>query len=513
MNKFLFSIITPIYKTPIDKLKRLYDSLANQTYSNWEWIVFDDSPENYKNSYNYVHELAQTDKKVFLYSENFNYGSVGEVKRKSFFLGKGDILVEVDHDDELIDTCLENLLIAYNYSDDIGFVYGHACELYEDGRGIIDYGDNWAFGYGRYQKSIYKDKEYKVAIVGNINPKTIRHISGIPNHIRSWKKDIYYKIGGHNKRLHVADDYELFIRTFLNTQIAKINVFTYIQYFDGNNTQFVKNSDIQKIVYKTANFYNKKIHNRFLELGINDYVYINDNKYDTEIQSPETELYTNIIIPSELLKNNLIDTKIKNNENNNSIIENKQNLYAYSRVYNILSVIEYRQTEHYSNLLKWIVNLTNCQSYLELGVEYGTNITEIKDIVKICVGVDINIIETLNKGKIEFYQMTTDEFFLQNLKTFDIIFIDANHNFEQVKKDFENSLKILNKFGIIILHDTDPIIEDLLTSNHCDDCYKIIDYISAKNDLNIITFPIQETGMTFVMRKNDRRINNFIKNK
>ena len=508
-STLFFSIITPIYKTPIYKLKRLYKSISNQTYDHWEWIVYDDSPPEYTEASEYIQLLSEQDENIRLYRNEKNSGIIGEVKKKAFLLGEGDILVEVDHDDELVDTCLENLLTAYSYSDEIGFVYGHACEQYEDSDDIIDYGDNWAFGYGRYKNAIYNNKEYKVAIVGNINPKTIRHITGIPNHVRSWRKDVYHKIGGHNKTLHVADDYELFVRTFLNTKIAKIDVFTYIQYFERNrsNTQFTKNSDIQEIVKQTASFYNKKIHSKFLEIGISDYVWVDYNHFDTNIKNPEIEEYANIIIPIDLLKNNLIEIETKNNLIK---MENKQDKYAYSRVYNIPSTLEYKQTEHYSNLIKWMVRLTNCQSYLELGVEYGLNIQEIKNLVKICVGVDINVVDIIDKGNIEFYQMTTDDFFSKNKRTFDIIFVDANHNFEQVKKDFDNSVKILNEFGVIILHDTDPIIEELLTPGHCDDSYKIVDYISSKKDLNIITLPIQETGLTLVMRKKDRRVNKFI---
>jgi glycosyltransferase involved in cell wall biosynthesis len=500
-----FSIITPIYKTPEYKIKRLYNSLVNQTYSDWEWIVFDDSPTDYKDSYNFVSNLSKSDDRIKLYSENKNCGIIGEVKRNAFYLGSGDILVEVDHDDELINTCLENLKIAYEYSDEIGFVFGFCCEIYEDEENILDYGDLWAFGYGGYTDIVYNNKKYKVATVGNVNPKTIRHIVSIPNHVRTWKKDVYYKIGGHNKHLHVADDYELYVRTFLNTKIAKINAFTYIQYFERNatNTQFVKNKDIQDLVALTANYYNDKIHNRFIELGVNDYVWIDSKTYDLNLPNPQKEEYANIIIPNNLLINNLdFDKNI-----NYDIVENDDflNTFAYSRLYNIPSTIKYKQTEHYYNLIKWLIKLTNCQSYLELGSE---TIQEIKKIVKTCVCVDnINI----KNNDIELFQMTTNEFFKINNQKFDIIFIDKNHNFKQTKIDFDNSLNILNKHGIIIIHDTDPITEELLKPNHCDDCYKIIDYIEKQEYLNVITLPLQETGMTIVMRKNDKRIIN-IKN-
>ncbi len=499
MKNLFFSVITPIYNTPIFKLKRLYESLINQTYSNWEWVLVDDSSDGYTEAFDYIKDLK--DDKITIYKNDHNIGSIGYVKNKAFFLAGGDILVEVDHDDELINTCLENLNISYNYSSEIGFVYGHATEIYENNEGTIDYGDVWGMEYGRYSKTTYKGKDYKVAMAGNINPKTIRHITGVPNHVRSWRKDVYYKLGGHNCTLQVADDYELIIRTFLETKIAKMNVFSYIQYFElktENNTQFIKNTEIHELVPKITELYNDEIHKRFIELNINDYVW-NDGFVNLNAPNPEIEQFANIIIPEELLKNQL------------KPIMSKENLYAYSRVYDINSILEYKKTEHYSNFIKWLVRLTNCQSYLELGVEYGTNIIEIKDIVNLCVGVDINVVDILDKGNIMFFQMTTDDFFDKFSNTFDIIFIDANHSFEQVKKDFNNSLSVLNKFGIIILHDTDPITEDLLTKEHCNDSYKIVDYIESLENLNIITLPIQETGLTLVMRKNDRRVLNFLK--
>ena len=51
---------------------------------------------------------------------------------------------------------------------------------------------------------------------------------------------------------------------------------------------------------------------------------------------------------------------------------------------------------------------------------------------------------------------TSDQFFAQNNDSFDCIFIDGLHTYAQVKKDINNSLKCLNKNGIILLHDCLP---------------------------------------------------------
>jgi len=55
------------------------------------------------------------------------------------------------------------------------------------------------------------------------------------------------------------------------------------------------------------------------------------------------------------------------------------------------------------------------------------------------------------------YTMTSDEFFEKYPeKTYDIIFIDGLHHSEQVDKDIENSLNVLNEGGTIVLHDCNP---------------------------------------------------------
>ena len=49
------------------------------------------------------------------------------------------------------------------------------------------------------------------------------------------------------------------------------------------------------------------------------------------------------------------------------------------------------------------------------------------------------------------FRGTSDEFFSQNSKNYDCIFIDGLHVYQQVIKDILNSIKILNNNGVIIL--------------------------------------------------------------
>ena len=51
---------------------------------------------------------------------------------------------------------------------------------------------------------------------------------------------------------------------------------------------------------------------------------------------------------------------------------------------------------------------------------------------------------------------TSDNFFKNNKKQYDVIFIDGLHIYEQCRKDVINSLKVLDNKGFIFLHDLTP---------------------------------------------------------
>ncbi len=163
----------------------------------------------------------------------------------------------------------------------------------------------------------------------------------------------------------------------------------------------------------------------------------------------------------------------------------------------------------YKYIIGEIARYTNCKTYLELGVYHGDTFQYMSSIVENTIGVDMMDMRQSKVGT--FFQMSTDDFFKKNKKRVDIVFIDADHNIKSVIRDFENSLKILNRLGIIFIHDTDPKSKEFIKRNRCNDAYKIISYIEKKHpSLNIVTLPISEAGLSMVMRKKDRRIYNYL---
>jgi hypothetical protein len=164
----------------------------------------------------------------------------------------------------------------------------------------------------------------------------------------------------------------------------------------------------------------------------------------------------------------------------------------------------------YRNFVTTICKIFNSKTYLELGVRNGDTFSRIEAIVNKSVAVDLKKSFTPKKGI--FFEGTTDDFFTQNKDIFDLIFIDANHDFDFVRSDLENSIKILSKKGVIILHDTDPIEIKFLSHGSCSDSYKIVDYLYLNHSTNfdIFTFPIGKEGLTIIKRKENRRCLSFV---
>jgi len=155
-----------------------------------------------------------------------------------------------------------------------------------------------------------------------------------------------------------------------------------------------------------------------------------------------------------------------------------------------------------------IIKACQYKNYLELGIQSGVTFNYIKPSVEHAVAVDIN--DTDSIAPKDFYHMTTDDFFKQNTTLFDAIFIDACHEYEQVKKDYNNAVKCLNKGGTIFLHDTDPDCEEYLLPIWCGDSCKMNQYLQNLEHCQFVTIPIDKCGLSIVRMKNDNRFAQFV---
>jgi hypothetical protein len=116
--------------------------------------------------------------------------------------------------------------------------------------------------------------------------------------------------------------------------------------------------------------------------------------------------------------------------------------------------------------------------YLELGLNCGTNFTSLLIENKKSVDIKFSNVEPT-------YLMTTDEFFEKNKDEFDLIYVDADHEYNQVIKDYNNSVDCISKNGIIFLHDLYPPDENHTKPELCYNSYKLLNYF-VENNYDII---------------------------
>lgn len=259
---YKFSIITPEHSIKnIPFLVELYESIIVQTYDNWEWVLYLNGEVKIKD----IPDKICSDERVKIYNGVTN-PNVGFIKNKAFFLGKGDILVEVDHDDLLSEDCLEELNAAYQ-DPEVGFVYSE--DLLYDMRGD-EYKIPWNTDNGWTHKWMNFRGEDFIKI--DMFPPTSHSIGIIwyaPDHVRSWRKDIYHKLGGHNPELNICDDHDLVIRTYLETKFKFIpKVLYYYRWLPGgDNTQLQRIDAIQVKTFELFHQYGQALAERDADLN------------------------------------------------------------------------------------------------------------------------------------------------------------------------------------------------------------------------------------------------------
>ena len=147
------------------------------------------------------------------------------------------------------------------------------------------------------------------------------------------------------------------------------------------------------------------------------------------------------------------------------------------------------------DLIDYLIKKYDYKDYLEIGCDRDQLFSRIKLENKI--GVD-----PYSGGNV---RKTSDDFFLENKKKFDLVFIDGLHTYTQVKKDILNSVKFLNTNGIILVHDCLP---DTMSKQAVPrykmqwngDVWKAIVDLRQKEDLDIYTCEMDQ-GIGIITKK------------
>jgi len=231
------SVFTPVHKPDAVALSRAAKSLQAQTLQPDEWIILlngeaatsDWQPE----------QILPHFARVFV-SKN-EAGNIGLLKSECCEKALGQILVELDYDDELTPTALQAIHKEFLEKPIAVFVYSNFAEVNPDGSPF-----EYSPAYG------WQSREFGALTQMVAFPETahyMRRIEWAPNHVRAFMRFAYMQVGGYDTTLAVGDDHDLICRfylTFGEEGFSHIDQCLYIYHRHADNTSLGKrNAEVQ----------------------------------------------------------------------------------------------------------------------------------------------------------------------------------------------------------------------------------------------------------------------------
>ena len=116
------SVLTPIYNTNPQHLREMIESILSQTYTDFEFLILNDSPQNTEIE-NIVLEYAANDKRVKYIKNDVNMG-ISASRNKLLRASRGEYIAIFDHDDISVPTRLEQEVAFLDSHPWVGVVSG-----------------------------------------------------------------------------------------------------------------------------------------------------------------------------------------------------------------------------------------------------------------------------------------------------------------------------------------------------------------------------------------------------
>jgi len=251
------SIITPTHNNQF--LRETYDSIKDQDF--FEWIIVRNE-QALKQNFSFL----TNDKRVKIYDLDIHCPIIGSLKRFACSKASGDIILELDHDDLLLPTAIKEVEKAFQ-DKEIGFVYSN-CAYFNNQDFSKPQRFNPAYGW-RWREFEYRGYWLDEIVSFPPTPASISRVWFAPDHLRAWRKDIYWQVGGHNKEMRVLDDHELIIRMYLATKFYHIDKCLYLYRIHQTNSWAEKerNKEIQEGTLRLYDQYIYKLCERWCELN------------------------------------------------------------------------------------------------------------------------------------------------------------------------------------------------------------------------------------------------------
>jgi hypothetical protein len=148
-----------------------------------------------------------------------------------------------------------------------------------------------------------------------------------------------------------------------------------------------------------------------------------------------------------------------------------------------------------TQILNQLIEAFGFSSYCEIGCGNGENFRKILCAEKTSVDPALDLYRDADPT----FRMTSDQFFEQNCRQFDLIFIDGLHHADTCLRDIRNSLACISPQGMIVCHDVNPATELMqqvprATRQWTGDCWKAWVQLRQESEAQMFVLDI-ETGL------------------
>lgn len=181
-----FSIVIPLYKTPERYLREMLDSIAAQTYPNWELCLADGSPKG-SDVFKTVKKYMERDSRIRYERLGKNRG-IADNTNAAMAMATGDYIVLADHDDAMTEDALYECAKAICKHPECEVFYSDEDKMDMDGGALFD-------------------PHFKP----DFNPDLLTSVNYIC-HQFVVKKELVDKVGGLRKEFDGAQDYDFIFR-------------------------------------------------------------------------------------------------------------------------------------------------------------------------------------------------------------------------------------------------------------------------------------------------------------
>lgn len=219
------SVVMPVYNTDEMPLRRSIESILNQTYGNFEFLIINDGSVN-----NVKDVVLSYDDERIIYIENESNKGIEYSLNRGFKLAKGEYIARMDSDDYSYPQRFEKQINLMDSDLSI--------DLSTGAMKVFDEYNNRTFVYG--DADISNDYLYqKVCLCFNVN--FVCHPLVMIRRALVEKYNLYY-----SEDYKYAEDYELWSRCFKNLKIVNIPEVLLI-YYRSTNSVSVKHNKLQRI--------------------------------------------------------------------------------------------------------------------------------------------------------------------------------------------------------------------------------------------------------------------------